>query len=108
MGNTMRILPIITKMQRSILHLESIITNKPLVFDIHPNEFIDENSSRRIITRRSDNIIEYLFADFIRSKLKIKNLGPKALPLYINMLDFYKKKEYNFLTIKDYALMLNI
>lgn len=108
MGTTMRMMPHINKIQRSFLHLESRLTNKPMVFDIHPNEFIDEVSSKRIIERRSDNILTYLLKDLVRSQLKIKNLGPKAVPLFNEMVAFYKKKEYLFMTVKEYSSMLKV
>lgn len=107
-GTTLRLMPRITKVQRYVLHLESSINHKPLVFDIHPNEFIEEYSTTRTIARRSSNFISYLFTDLIRGHLKIKNLGYKALPLYEEMLDFYCRKQYSFTTIKDYTLTLNI
>lgn len=105
-GTTMRIMPGLTKMERQVLHMESRLTNKPLVFDIHPNEFIDESSQPRTIERRTNNIVAYLFADLIRSHLKVKNLGVKAIPLYSNFLDFYAKQQYCFTTIKDYSSKL--
>lgn len=108
MGTTMRLMPGVTKIQRLFLHSESIKSEKPLVFDIHPNEFIDESSSPRIIERRSQNIIRYLFADLLRSKLKLKNLGAKCLPLYTEMLDFYITRKYHFETLKDYTSKLNL
>jgi hypothetical protein len=77
-----------------------------MVFDIHPNEFIDESSSPRTIARRTNNVITYFFADLIRSHLKVKNLGPKTVPLYTDMLDFYSRKQYCFKTIKDYSSRL--
>ncbi|MGZ3882622.1 MAG: polysaccharide deacetylase family protein [Bacteroidia bacterium] len=46
-GTTMRIFPTVTKLQRSILHRETQISSKPLVFDIHPNEFINEEHEER-------------------------------------------------------------
>lgn len=102
-GTTMRIMPKITRIQRFILHIETKYSNKPLVFDIHPNEFIEEGSTPRIIARRSETPITYLFKDLIRSKLKIRNLGDKCLPLYTEMLDFYIRKKYTFETVKDYV-----
>ena len=108
MGTSMRIMPGISKMQRFMLHQESRLTQKPLVFDIHPNEFIDEASGQRTIARRSNNVITYFLADLIRSRLKVKNLGPKAVPLFNEMLDFYVRKQYCFNTIKDYASGLNL
>jgi hypothetical protein len=105
-GTTMRLMPRLTKMQRYILHLESRITQKPMVFDIHPNEFIDESSQPRTIERRANNIFTYFFADLIRSHLKVKNLGLKAIPLFTDFLDFYCNRQYCFTTIKDYSSKL--
>jgi len=107
-GSTMRILPQITKFQRSILHLESLINGKPMVFDIHPNELIDESDEFRTIERRSSNYIQYILQDVLRSKLKKRNLGEKAVLLYEDLLQFYKKRGYNFMRIKDYASILNL
>jgi len=108
MGTSMRVIPGISKIQRFLLHMESMTTQKPLVFDIHPNEFIDEVSEHRTIARRSNNLITYLFADLIKSHLKIKNLGPKAVPLFNEMIEFYIRNKYCFSTIKDYTLHLQI
>ncbi len=107
-GTTMRMLPYVTKVQRRILDLESSITAKPLVFDIHPNEFIDESSHRRTIARRSKNPITYLLADYIRSHMKARNLGLKAVPLYSEFLDFYLKHQYVFMTVKEYSSKLKL
>jgi hypothetical protein len=107
-GTTMRLIPGITRIQRSLLHFETCLTNKPVVFDIHPNEFIDESDSPRKIARRSKNPVSYIFADIIRSHLKIKNLGPQCLPLFFEMLEFYNSKEYRFETVNEYASKLNL
>ena len=48
-------------------------TEKPVTFLIHPNEFIP--ADKVVITRRGKNLFEYVFADIIRQRLKIKNLG---------------------------------
>jgi hypothetical protein len=108
MGTTMRIMPGFTTIQRRVLHMESCLTNKPMVFDIHPNEFIDESSQTRTIERRAGNFVTYLFADLIRSHLKIKNLGPEAVPLFVDFLDFYTRHQYCFTTIKDYSSKLSL
>jgi peptidoglycan/xylan/chitin deacetylase (PgdA/CDA1 family) len=102
-GTTMRIFPYITSIQRRAINLETKLNGKPVVFDIHPNEFIDESEENRIIHKRSNNPLKYILKDFIRSKLKIKNLGLKAIPLYKKEIEFYKKREYKFVTIKDYC-----
>ena len=102
-GTTMRVFPGLTRIQRSLIHWESRWNKKPVVFDIHPNEFIDESGGPREIARRSRNFITYLLADLVRSKLKVKNLGPQAVPLYEEEVRFYLKRNYVFTTIRDYC-----
>lgn len=102
-GTTMRIFPCITRLQRNFLNWETKLNKKPIVFDIHPNEFIDESNEPRIINRRSKNPISYFIQDFLRSQLKIKNLGKNAIPLYESQIEFFKNRNYEFCTIKDYC-----
>ena len=71
-GTTMRIFPLITKLQRSLLNIETKINKKPIVFDIHPNELIEEKTEERSIERRTTNLIKYLLSDVIRGNLKVK------------------------------------
>ena len=104
LGTTMRIFPRITALQRGGLHLETMLNNKPIVFDIHPNEFIDESDETRKIEKRSKNIISMLLHDMLRSYLKVKNLGEKAIPLYEKQIIFFKNKGYTFTSIRDYAI----
>jgi peptidoglycan/xylan/chitin deacetylase (PgdA/CDA1 family) len=103
-GTTMRILPGITRIQRKILHSETRINKRPLVFDIHPNEFINEDDELRTISRRSSNVVKYVLFDLIRSQLKVKNLGKKAIPLYEELISFYIRKGYQFPTVKNYCI----
>lgn len=103
-GTTMRIFPWLTKMQRSILNVENKMNHKPVVFDIHPNEFLNEETGERIIERRTKNPISYLLADVLRGKLKVKNLGKAAIPLYENEISFYKNRGYMFTTVKQYCI----
>ena len=100
----MRIFPLITSIQKYIVHFESsFINGKPVVFDIHPNEFIDESNEKRVIHNRSSNRFSYFLQDWLRAKLKTRNLGLKALPLYENKINFYRNKGYKFLTVKEYC-----
>ena len=103
-GTTMRVFPIITEFQKRILHIETTINNKPIVFDIHPNEFIDESDEKRVINKRSKNPVSYFLQDVIRSRLKVRNLGKKAVPLYENQISYFMEKGYKFSTIKNYVL----
>lgn len=107
-GTTMRIFPRITRMQRNLLHWETKTNKKPIVFDIHPNEFIDESTEPRTIERRSKNPFSYFIQDFLRSQLKVKNLGEKAIPLYESQIKFFKKRNYQFTTLKDYCKINNL
>lgn len=103
LGTTMRIFPRLTAFQRNVMYLEAKMTGKPIVFDIHPNEFIDESDDERQIERRSSNPLAYFFQDWLRSNLKVKNLGPKAGPLYEEQLNFFKNKKFQSITIKEYC-----
>ena len=84
----MRIFPRITLVQRWGFH----------------NEFLDESKKERVVHRRSRNPITYLLKDVIRSKLKIKNLGLEAVPLYEREIAFYKMRGYQFTTVRDYCV----
>ena len=105
-GTTMRLFPRVTFLQQKLFNIESKKTGKPLVFDIHPNEFINEHSEKRIITRRTTNPIKYLLSDVIRGKMKIKNLGTPAIPLYERFIEYYVKQGYTFCTVKEYVAVL--
>ena len=102
-GTTMRIFPKITSFQRYVINIENKINRKPVVFDIHPNEFIDESTEERVINKRTNNHLSYFFKDWLRSHLKIKNLGEAAIPLYKREIEFYKKRGYVFTTLKQYC-----
>ena len=45
-----------------------------------------------------------LLHDMLRSYLKVKNLGEKAIPLYEKQIIFFKNKGYTFTSIRDYAI----
>ncbi len=85
-----------------MLHLENSINQKPIVFLTHPNEFIDEERNTGKIERRAKNPIMYILGDVLRHKLKIKNLGSKALPLYEREIIYLKNKGYQFITCEEY------
>ncbi|WP_321417418.1 polysaccharide deacetylase family protein [uncultured Desulfobacter sp.] len=102
-GTTLRIFPQLTSLQRIGFDFEAKMNKKPIVFDIHPNEFIDESHEQRTIEKRSSNYISYLLRDVLRSKLKTNNLGPAAIKLYEKEIRFYHSRGYRFTTIKDYC-----
>ena len=107
-GTTMRIFPLLTTMQRRCFNLEASITGKPIVFDIHPNEFIDESNEPRIIHKRTGSKINFIFQDWLRSKIKTKNLGPRALDLYNNEIEYYQRHGCQFTTIRKYCEIKNL
>ena len=103
-GTTMRVLPIITEFQKRILHIETAVNKKPIVFDILPIEFIEESDEKRVINKRSKNQVSYFLQDIIRSRLKARNLGEKAVPLYENQISYFMERGYEFTTIRDYVV----
>ncbi|HOH98074.1 MAG TPA: polysaccharide deacetylase family protein [Candidatus Cloacimonadota bacterium] len=105
-GTTMRMMPNFTKLQQRLLHYETQINGKPIIFVIHPNELIDESDMPRTITRRSKNLFSFLLRDLLRAKLKAKNLGERALPIYESLILFYCQKDYRLITMKDYVAKL--
>jgi peptidoglycan-N-acetylglucosamine deacetylase len=108
LGTTMRIFPYVTSLQRRLLNLESQFNGKPIVFDIHPNEFIDESNEEREFEKRASNPIASFLQDTLRSKLKTKNLGIKGAKIYEKEIKYFAAKNKNFTTIKDYCNILGI
>lgn len=103
-GSTMRAFPKTNKFLRTILHFEAKMNNKPIVYYMHPNEFLNEDDGTNISSRRASNYIKYLLADVLRRKLKIRNLGEPAFKLYEEQLKYYQKKGYEFITTKELCL----
>lgn len=106
-GTFMRIAPVLNRMIRNLLHLETKINNRPFVFLTHPNEFIDEEGDQGKIQRRASNYFSYLLGDVLRHKLKIKNLGADALPIFEKELKFFDNNKYEFITCKNYYEIKN-
>lgn len=101
-GTFMRIAPGLNRLTRSLLHIETKFNNRPFVFLTHPNEFIDEQRDAGEIGRRTSNYFSYLLGDVLRHKLKVKNLGAKALPIFEKELAFFRNNGYSFSTCSDY------
>ena len=100
-GTFMRIAPTLNRFTRHVLYWETLCNGRQFVFLTHPNEFIDEDQETTEIERRGSNYISYLLGDVIRHKLKVKNLGEKALPIYDRELAFFKNKGFEFVTCKE-------
>ncbi len=103
-GTTMRIFPNLISIIRLFLHYENYFHKKPVVFLTHPNEFIDESMKDNYIHNRSSNAMSHFLGDIVRRKLKLNNLGPKAIPIYERHIKYFLKKKYQYLTLKDYYL----
>ena len=101
-GTFMRIAPGLNRFTRQLLYWETLCNGRQFVFLTHPNEFIDEDRETTEIERRAKNYISYLLGDVIRHKLKVKNLGEKALPIYEKELKFFQQKGFDFITCRDY------
>ena len=101
-GTFMRIAPSLNRFTRNVLYLETLCNGRQFVFLTHPNEFIDEDRETTEIERRASNYFSYLFGDVLRHKLKVKNLGEKALPIFERELAFFQRKEFEFVTCKDF------
>jgi len=100
-GTFMRIAPWLNRMTRWMLFWETRCNGRQFVFLTHPNEFINEDLEGGKIERRASNYFSYLMGDVLRHKLKVKNLGEKALPIYERELVFFQRKEFEFITCKD-------
>lgn len=100
-GTTMRISPMITrKLLGKVLYMESGRTGKPIVFLFHPNECL--NGAEVVTTRRTSNTFEYIFADLLRQKLKLRNLGPGALKILGDILADAKDYGFDFPSVREY------
>lgn len=104
-GTTMRIFPLLTAAQRRFFHAETRISGRPLVFDIHPNELIDESGETRTIHKRTTGMVSYLVQDWLRARLKTKNLGPQAVDHYEREITYFNQRNYRFVTIETYCKM---
>lgn len=100
-GTFMRIAPTLNRLTRRLLYWETLCTGRQFVFLTHPNEFIDEEKETEVIERRAKNYVSYLLGDVLRHKLKVKNLGEKALPIYDRELSFFQSKGFAFKTCKE-------
>ncbi|MFZ3385359.1 MAG: polysaccharide deacetylase family protein [Candidatus Methanoperedens sp.] len=100
-GTTMRITPSVTKLLKKCLFKESFQTGKPIVFLFHPNECLDMEAES-IATRRTNNLMEYVFADLIRHKLKLKNMGNASLKLLDDLLKSARDYGFEFVSSRQY------
>jgi peptidoglycan/xylan/chitin deacetylase (PgdA/CDA1 family) len=103
-GTVMRVSPLILKMLRKYLYYESKNTGKPIVFLYHPNECLDVGRVKA--ARRADNLMGYIFADVIRHRLKLRNLGVASLGLLDEVLVSAKDAGFEFMTVREYGKLV--
>jgi len=101
-GTTMRVSPALTKMLKKSLFFESKRTDKPIVFLFHPNECLKADE-KIITTKRTCNPVEYLFADLIRQRLKLKNLGGESIKLLDEIIESAKEYGFEFVSSGEYG-----
>ena len=101
-GTFMRISPVLNRLTRQLLVMETNRTGRPINFLTHPNEFIDEQLEGGKIERRAKNYFSYLLGDVLRHKLKVRNLGKKALPILERELSYFASQGYRFVTCAEY------
>lgn len=107
-GTLMRMSSSLTALTRYLVYLETKNkAGKAVNFLFHPSEMVEENSEQTQAEKRSKNPISHLLSDIIRVKLKQKNLNPNALLLLEKELAFWQKKQYQFLTVKDFVALRN-
>lgn len=103
-GTTLRVSPLLNKILQYFLITETKVNNKPMVFLFHPNECLNLKDYVKIAKRSSG--IKSIFSDIIRTKLKSRNLGVKAMILLERLLINIKKHGFSFVTCSDYKKML--
>ncbi|GHT31080.1 hypothetical protein FACS189434_00160 [Bacteroidia bacterium] len=103
-GTLMRVSPTLNALARYLVYLETKNSAKKSVnFLFHPSEAVVETEEQIAVLRREKNPLIHLFAGVLRTKLKLRNNGLEALTLFEKELAFWSKKEYEFLTVKNYA-----
>jgi len=72
-----------------------------VVFLFHPTELVKEKPSNHI-SRRSESFLGHLFSDVIRRRLKLKNLGSKAVNLFESILKKSRMENFEFISCKNF------
>lgn len=102
-GTTLRAFPKTTKLLGKVLAFESKVNSKPINILVHPNEYITEERDNSVSLKRSNNFIVYLLSDFLRNRIKLKNLGTSGLKIYEEEISYFQIKGFNFITLRDYC-----
>ena len=59
-------------------------------------------------TRRTNNLVEYIFGDIIRHKLKLKNLGLVSLKLLDEVITSAREYGFEFVSVREYRKLYKI
>lgn len=102
-GTTIRTFPKLSRGLGRLLSKESSGNGKPINILVHPNEFIHEERDRSISIRRARNPLSYFLADYLRNKIKLKNLGLPGLEIYKREIEYFFNSGFQFLTLRDYV-----
>lgn len=100
-GTTLRITPSFMRYVEKFIFYEAYKTEKPIVFLFHPNECLDIDTNF-VTTRRSSNTIEYLFADVLRQRLKLKNMGMPAIKILDELFKRATDYGFEYVTAKEF------
>lgn len=101
-GTTMRVSPPLLRYIEKFVFYEAYKTEKPVVFLFHPNECLDV-SDNIVTTRRSSNTLEYLFADVLRHRLKLRNMGSPSIDLLDELFKRASEYGFEFVTAKQFS-----
>jgi len=100
-GTSMRIMPKINELLGNYLMSESLTHKNPVNFLFHPSELLNYEKDNNY-SRRTKSFFKYLFSDVIRRRLKMMNLGKKALELKEKLIINAKEKGFEFISHKRY------
>lgn len=100
-GTAMRVAPTLSRLTRSMVYRETRDSDKVVNFLIHPIELITEPNLHEKLERRSKNPIVYFLSDILRHQLKLRNLGSPAVQLFEQDIQYWLKRNYEFITIKQ-------
>lgn len=104
-GTVMRIAPhTLLPMTRRLLYWECKSKNTPINFLFHPNEAVEEIAEEMSTKGSQKKGIKHLLSDVLRAKLKAKHLNLSALELFEHELEFWSKRDVEFLQVKDAIL----
>lgn len=105
-GTFMRISPFLNRALRYTLNAENKLNKKPIVFLLHPNELITESTFNNPDMHQDESNTGNMFAQYLKNKLrhrlKLTNLGNKAVNLTEKELLYFDKRNYNFCTLREF------